>query len=36
VLAGLEAIDRVISRPLALLGDHVLYQLERRNVSAAD
>jgi len=25
-------MDRVVSRPLAALGDHVLYHLERRNV----
>ncbi|HWK90092.1 MAG TPA: hypothetical protein VNP72_08845, partial [Longimicrobium sp.] len=26
---ALEALDRVVQRPLALLGDHVLYQFER-------
>ena len=34
LLVGLEAIDRVVSGPLAALGDHVLYQLERLDVSA--
>ena len=29
LLDALEALDRVVSRPLALLGDHVLYELER-------
>lgn len=33
LLAGLEALDRVASRPLAVLGDHVLYQLERRDTA---
>jgi len=36
LLARLEAIDRVVSSPLAALGDHVLYQLERLDISAAD
>lgn len=36
LVAGLEAIDRIASRPLAMLGDHVLYQLERRDVPASD
>ena len=36
LLAALEAMDRVVSRPLARFGDHVLYHLERRDVSAAD
>jgi hypothetical protein len=35
LLAVLEGLDRVASRPLALLGDHVLYHLERRDVPAA-
>jgi ubiquinone/menaquinone biosynthesis C-methylase UbiE len=34
LLAGLEALDRAVSRPLAPLGDHVLYQLERLDVAA--
>jgi ubiquinone/menaquinone biosynthesis C-methylase UbiE len=34
LLGALEAMDRVVSRPLAILGDHVLYQLERRDVPA--
>jgi SAM-dependent methyltransferase len=29
VLTGLETLDRLLSRPLAPLGDHVLYQLRR-------
>jgi len=32
LLGALEAMDRVVSRPLAILGDHVLYQLERRDL----
>jgi len=32
LVAALEAMDRVVSRPLAALGDHVLYKLERRDV----
>jgi SAM-dependent methyltransferase len=34
LLAALEGLDRVASRPLAALGDHVLYHLERRDVPA--
>jgi SAM-dependent methyltransferase len=30
LLAGLEWLDDRLSRPLALLGDHVLYRFERR------
>jgi len=29
LLAAMEAVDRVLSRPLAMLGDHVLYQFRR-------
>ena len=29
LLTALEALDRVVSRPLAALGDHVLYEFER-------
>lgn len=29
MLGVMEALDRLASRPLALLGDHVLYELER-------
>jgi SAM-dependent methyltransferase len=29
LLRGLEALDRVASRPLAVLGDHILYHFER-------
>ena len=36
LLAGLEALDRVVSRPLAALGDHVLYQLERVDVPVTE
>jgi SAM-dependent methyltransferase len=32
LLRAMEALDRVGSRPLALLGDHVLYELERTTV----
>jgi SAM-dependent methyltransferase len=32
LLAAMEAIDRTVSRPLAFLGDHVLYQLRRTSV----
>jgi hypothetical protein len=34
LLAALEHMDRVVSRPLAALGDHVLYQLERLDAPA--
>jgi len=29
VIAGMEALDRLLARPLAMLGDHVLYQFRR-------
>jgi SAM-dependent methyltransferase len=29
LLAAMEKIDRILARPLALLGDHVLYQFRR-------
>jgi SAM-dependent methyltransferase len=29
LLATMEALDRVLARPLAILGDHVLYQFRR-------
>ena len=29
LLTAMEALDRVLARPLAGLGDHVLYQLRR-------
>jgi len=32
LLSAMEAVDQLASRPLALLGDHVLYQFERRTV----
>jgi hypothetical protein len=32
LLAAMEAVDRVVARPLANLGDHVLYQFRRTNV----
>jgi SAM-dependent methyltransferase len=34
LLAAMEAIDAIVSRPLAGLGDHVLYQFRRTNVPA--
>ncbi|HEU4630438.1 MAG TPA: class I SAM-dependent methyltransferase [Gemmatimonadaceae bacterium] len=34
ILQVMEALDRVASRPLALLGDHLLFQLERTRVPA--
>jgi SAM-dependent methyltransferase len=35
LLGALESLDTVASRPLALLGDHVLYELERTTVPFA-
>ena len=32
LLAVLEGLDRISERPLALLGDHILYQFERTSV----
>lgn len=32
LLTALEALDRVLARPLAILGDHVLYQFRRTAV----
>jgi SAM-dependent methyltransferase len=32
LLDALESLDTIASRPLALLGDHVLYELERTSV----
>jgi len=29
LLAAMEAMDRVLSRPLAMMGDHILYQFRR-------
>ena len=29
VIAAMERVDRILSRPMALLGDHVLYQFRR-------
>jgi predicted O-methyltransferase YrrM len=34
LLASLEWADRLVSRPLAILGDHVLYHFERTSVNA--
>jgi hypothetical protein len=34
LLDALEALDRAFGRPLALLGDHVLLDFERTDVSA--
>jgi SAM-dependent methyltransferase len=33
LLAVMERLDRVLARPLAVLGDHVLYQFRRSNES---
>jgi|SRR6185437_15463173 len=33
LLAAMERLDRVLSRPLASLGDHVLYQFRRTSAS---
>jgi SAM-dependent methyltransferase len=35
LLAAMESLDRVLARPLAALGDHVLYQFRRTNAQAA-
>ena len=32
LLAAMEAIDRLVARPLANLGDHVLYQFRRTDL----
>jgi SAM-dependent methyltransferase len=34
LLAAMEAADRLASRPLALLGDHVLYQFRRTSAAS--
>jgi SAM-dependent methyltransferase len=34
LLSLLDRLDRIVSRPLAMLGDHVLYRLERTDVGA--
>jgi hypothetical protein len=34
LLASMEAIDRLVARPLAGLGDHVLYQFRRTQIDA--
>lgn len=31
IIAEMEALDRLLGRPLAMLGDHVLYQFRRTN-----
>jgi hypothetical protein len=33
LLSALEAADRMLSRPLAVLGDHVLYDFERTSAA---
>jgi len=33
LLAGMERLDRILSRPLAVFGDHVLYQFRRTDAS---
>jgi hypothetical protein len=35
LIAGMEMLDRVVSRPLAALGDHVLYDLQRIGAASA-
>jgi SAM-dependent methyltransferase len=35
LLATMEMLDRLLSRPLAILGDHVLYQFRRTSESIA-
>jgi hypothetical protein len=32
LLAILEKLDRVVTRPLAPLGDHILYRFERTGI----
>jgi hypothetical protein len=32
LLAAMEMLDRGLARPLAALGDHVLYQFRRTNL----
>ena len=34
LLSLLDRLDRIVSRPLAMLGDHVLYRLERTDADA--
>jgi SAM-dependent methyltransferase len=34
LLSLLDRLDRIVSRPLAMFGDHVLYRLERTDVGA--
>lgn len=36
LLAAMEAVDRVVARPLAMLGDHVLYQFRRNGAAAPE
>jgi hypothetical protein len=33
LLAGMEVLDRMFARPLAMFGDHVLYQFRRTRAS---
>ena len=33
LLAAMETLDRVLARPLAMLGDHVLYQFRRTTIA---
>jgi len=35
LLSLLDRLDRIVSRPLAMFGDHVLYRLERTDVDAS-
>jgi hypothetical protein len=36
LVLALEQLDRAIARPLAALGDHLLYRLKRTNVTAPE
>jgi hypothetical protein len=31
LLGAMETFDRMVSRPLAIFGDHILYQFRRTN-----
>jgi hypothetical protein len=35
ILRSLERLDRIASRPLAIFGDHVLYEFERTGPAEA-
>jgi SAM-dependent methyltransferase len=36
LLAAMESLDHVLARPLAVLGDHILYRFRRTSVPPAD